>query len=44
MANLLKLRQVLKENKPNYPFNYAIPSLWNLYNYQTLAKLQNKDI
>lgn len=41
MANLLKLRQVLKENKPKYPFNYAIPSLWNLYNYQTLAKLKN---
>ncbi len=41
MANLLKLKEVLLKNKPNYPLNYAIPELFNVYDYPTLAKLNN---
>ena len=28
MSNLLKLRQVLEETKPNHGFNYAIPGIF----------------
>ena len=41
MANLLKLRNILIEKKPNYPINYAIPDLFNVNNYTTLAKTNN---
>lgn len=41
MANLLKLRKILTDNKPSYPINYAIPSLFNVNNYQTLAKVNS---
>lgn len=41
MANLLKLRNIILENKPNYPINYAIPSQFNVNGYETLAKLAN---
>lgn len=41
MPNLLKLKQVLQKNKPNYPLNYAIPDLFNVYGYETLAQLDN---
>lgn len=41
MADLLKLRNIILENKPNYPINYAIPNQFNVNDYQTLAKLKN---
>lgn len=41
MADLRDLKKILLENKPNYPINYAIPSLFNVNDYQTLAKLNN---
>lgn len=41
MADLLKLRQIIIDNKPNYPINYAIPNLFNVNNYPTLAKVKS---
>ncbi len=40
MSNLLKLRQVLENSKPNHGFNYAIPGIFNLFNYDSI-KLKN---
>ena len=41
MADLLKLRQIIIDNKPNYPINYAIPISFNVNNYPTLAKVKS---
>ncbi len=41
MANLLKLKQVLIKNKPDYPINYAIPGIFNLFSHQSITKLKN---
>lgn len=41
MPLILKLRTILQEEKPNYPINYAIPNLFNLFGYNSLAKLPN---
>lgn len=38
--NILKLREILVKERPNYPFNYAIPGLFNLFDYNSL-KLKN---
>lgn len=34
--NILKLRETLVKEKPNYPFNYAIPGLFNLFGYDSI--------
>lgn len=41
MSKLLKLRETLVANKPNFPLNYAIPSLWNMFGHETLSVLNN---
>lgn len=41
MSLLKKLKKILQEEKPHYPFNYTIPNLWNLFNHQSITKLKN---
>ena len=41
MSLILKLRESLLNNKPNYPINYAIPNLFNLFGHNSLFKLSN---
>ncbi|MFA5719793.1 MAG: alpha-amylase family glycosyl hydrolase [Acholeplasmataceae bacterium] len=38
--NILKLRDILVNERPNYPFNYAIPGIFNLFGYDSI-KLKN---
>jgi starch synthase (maltosyl-transferring) len=41
MSKLLKLREALVNNKPNYPLNYAIPEMFNLFGHESLSILNN---
>ncbi len=41
MSKLLKLREALVANKPNYPLNYAIPEMFNLFGHSSLSILNN---
>ncbi len=41
MSLLLKLRESLIKEKPNYQINFAIPSLFNLFGHNSLYKLKN---
>ena len=41
MSKLLKLRDALVNNKPNYPLNYAIPEMFNLFGHESISILSN---
>lgn len=41
MSKILKLREALVKNKPSYPFNYAIPELFNLFGHEPIVSLKN---
>ncbi|PKK86975.1 MAG: alpha-amylase [Tenericutes bacterium HGW-Tenericutes-8] len=41
MSKLLKLREALVANKPEYPMNYAIPATFNLFGHDALSVLNN---
>ncbi|MDY3196266.1 MAG: alpha-amylase family glycosyl hydrolase [Paracholeplasma sp.] len=41
MSKILKLREALVKNKPSYPFNYAIPDLFNLFGHNPITRLKN---
>lgn len=40
MSKILKLREALVNNKPDYPFNYSIPDLFNLFGHQNIVSLK----